>query len=252
MTAIKDPATDKNRKNMTIKEYYAAASAARNAPATAPKPKQELKPTATNQSQNYVGKRDNLGAALDVLNPFSSGKVYLGNSNIDVGAPVRTIVRTGEAALALSGIGALASKIPALAKTATAATAAVKPTGNILKDLIFGGVGFVAGMLTGGKSPVSQVQQPNQTTNTTTNTTSIQKSKSINTSYQDVYNVISQSPGSSLSSTASQIPTITSEQLARQEPRVEVTPYISESQGVTQDNFLIPALIVAGIILLKK
>lgn len=66
----------------------------------------------------YEEKLTGKAAVINILNPFATNPVYLGNTNIDVGAPVRTVVRLGEAALGTAGL--LAAKVGILAKAGIA------------------------------------------------------------------------------------------------------------------------------------
>ena len=156
-----------------------------------------------------------MARVANILNPVSNDAVRLAGGAADVGAPVRTVVRAGEAALVIAGAGAVAAG-SAAARAGVVAAAKTTAGKFGLPALIALGAAGVAGVMTafGGKPTSQQAPQTaTQTQQPTQTTSSVQKNVQRTTSYdysqryQSTTNTIYNSPGASIAANPNQAAT---------------------------------------------
>lgn len=193
-----------------------------------------------------AGQKTALKRVADVLNPFSNQPIRLAGTNLDVGAYVRTLTRTGEAALALP----LASKLLKTSYTAPTAAVAAKPGMFSRLGGLFtaAGIGAGAAFLLSDKNKQTaapQTQTPTQNSTQYTEANQDTYAPVDARTYQRTKNIIRDSPGSSISSSQAAEPRVVVS------PGQDVIPSLSPTQaleqGQTQSNNTQPWLLIAAI-----
>jgi len=200
------------------------------------------------------GQSQALKRVVNVLNPLANNPVYLGNTSIDVGAPVRTVVRAGEAALAVPAGIALTKfatgqtlRAPVVAAGTAAATG-----GNWLMNFISGGAGFILGKSLSEGKAAPQVQSSTQTTTTTTDARQTTKTIIYSPSSQDTRYNIYDSPGSYIEGSPTLRPSTSASVSPSQDIPYYISPSTAQSESQEGTPWLTLALVGVGAFLLAR
>jgi len=241
------------------RRYTSAPTRANSTPTSAPAPAPTPTPARAPTNPGFftlAGQKQAFWRVGNVLNPFANNPIPLGNSNLDVGAPVRTIVRVAETALVAPGAIKAVGFLGTTTKAGIATASSLKP--DLLVPAIAGIGGFALGGLlfqkpgatTAPQSATVTPTQPTQATQTVTPSVS-SVDNSINTQNQ-IY-TIKGSPGASIYGSQSQDKPITQTTIPNitQQPTQDTGLNQSQEANSSTDWATI-ALIGAGLYFLTK
>lgn len=199
------------------------------------------------------GQKEALGRVANVLNPFANNPIYFGNTQMDVGAPVRSAVRISEAALLAPKIAAIFGAGSTLATTAAnSAQVATISASNYAIPALAGGVGLLAGGLLFGQkgaanAPQSLNQTPQQATTGTQETKPQLFDYSQNQQYADYS--IKDSPNASIYGGQTQDKTQSATPFQSFTPQ-QTTSGNQSQEATTGTNWALIAAIAAGAYIL--